>query len=144
MSQQPKPEKLGYLLKTAQHALRREMDEALRPLGLSVSQYAVIADIERTPGLANADLARRAFITPQSMQGILSNLEKSGLIQRGSDENHGRRQPSELTGKGKALLKDAEAIAHEMEQKMSKAIAPLSANEVSALFNRICAEFSSR
>tara|TARA_R100000935_G_C2826621_1_gene162662 strand:- start:160 stop:588 length:429 start_codon:yes stop_codon:yes gene_type:complete len=142
MSQQPKPEKLGYLLKTAQHALRREMDDALRPLGLSVSQYAVMADIERTPGLANADLARRAFITPQSMQGILSNLEKAGLIQRGSDANHGRRQPSELTDKGRVMLKGAETVAHEMEQKMAKAIAPLSTNEVSALFSRICAEFS--
>lgn len=142
MSQHGNPEKLGYLLKTAQHALRREMDEALRPLGLSVSQYAVIADIERTPGLANADLARRAFITPQSMQGILSNLERSGLIQRGSDENHGRRQPSELTEKGRSLLKSAESIAHEMEERMSKAIEPMNKREASALFTRICTEFS--
>ncbi|WP_443070091.1 MarR family winged helix-turn-helix transcriptional regulator [Sulfitobacter sp.] len=91
------------------------MDEALRPLGLSVSQYAVMADIERTLGLTNADLARRAFITPQSMQGILSNLEKSGLILRGSDVNHGRRQPSELTAKGRVMLRNAETVAHKME-----------------------------
>ena len=96
MSQSSEPEQLGYLLKTAQHALRREMDDALRPLGLSVSTYAVLTELHRQPGLTNADLARRAFITPQSMQGLLVALEKAGLIARGSDRDHGRRQPSRL------------------------------------------------
>jgi DNA-binding MarR family transcriptional regulator len=142
MSQPLKVQKLGYLLKMAQHALRREMDEALRPLDLSISRYAVIAELARTPGLSNADLARKAFITPQSMQGVLSNLEKAGLILRSSDENHGRRQPSQLTKEGQNLLKKADVIAKKVEEKFTRAIAPLSEEQVSALFVRICTEFS--
>ena len=55
------------------------MDEALRPLGLSPAQYAVLAELNVRPDQTNADLADRAFITPQSMQGVLARLRGQGL-----------------------------------------------------------------
>src|SRR5277367_4602784 len=63
--------RLGYALKRAQHALRVRMDEVLRPLGLTTAQYAVICVIEQEAGISNAGLARAAFVTPQTMTGIL-------------------------------------------------------------------------
>lgn len=141
MSQSSEPERLGYLLKTAQHALRREMDDALRPLGLSVSTYAVLTELHRQPGLTNADLARRAFITPQSMQGLLVALEKAGLIARGSDRDHGRRQPSRLTAEGVEIVGKADEVTNHIEAKLGQAIAPLTVKEVSALFRRLCRAF---
>jgi DNA-binding MarR family transcriptional regulator len=44
------------------------MDEELRPLGLSVSQYAILEALleEGESESSNAAIARRCFITPQS------------------------------------------------------------------------------
>jgi DNA-binding MarR family transcriptional regulator len=77
---------LGYKLKKTQHALRLHMDEALRTIDLTTPQYAVLAQLELKPGASNAALARSAFITAQTMHGIVSNLEKRVLVERKSDD----------------------------------------------------------
>lgn len=56
------------------------MDEALRSLGLTAPQYAVLSAVELEAGISNARLARAAFVTPQTVQGILANLERQGLL----------------------------------------------------------------
>jgi hypothetical protein len=58
------------------------MDAVLRPLDLTVPQYACLELLGRTPGLSNADLARGAFVTRQSMNGVLRGLQDRGLVTR--------------------------------------------------------------
>lgn len=43
---------IGYKLKKAQHLLRLHMDEAIRPLGLTTPQYAVLAQLDEEPLVA--------------------------------------------------------------------------------------------
>ena len=62
---------LGYLLKQAASTLRSSMDAALRPLGLTVPQYACLELLAQRPGLSNSELARGAFVTRQSMNVLL-------------------------------------------------------------------------
>ena len=75
----PMGKRLGYVLKRAQHALRIRMDEALLPLALTTPQYSVLSAVELAPGISNAALARAAFVTAQTMQGIVTNLERDGV-----------------------------------------------------------------
>jgi hypothetical protein len=42
------------------------------------------------PRISNADLARAAFVTPQTMQAILVHLERGGLFVRSPHPEHGR------------------------------------------------------
>jgi hypothetical protein len=86
----PVARRLGYALERAQHALRVSTDEALRPLALTTPQYSVLCAVEAEPGLSNARLARAAFVTAQTMQAILANLERDGLLVRCPDPAHGR------------------------------------------------------
>ena len=69
---------LGYLLKQAASALRSSMDAALRPLDLTVPQYACLELLAQRPGLSNSGLARGAFVTRQSMNVLLQGLERDG------------------------------------------------------------------
>lgn len=109
---------LGYKLKKTQHALRLHMDEALRALDLTTPQYAVLAQLELKPGASNAELARSAFITAQTMHGIVTNLEKRGLIQRKSDTSHGRILCAELTDQGQEVVKQAHDMIRDVEVRM--------------------------
>ena len=109
---------LGYKLKKTQHALRLHMDEALRALDLTTPQYAVLAQLELKPGASNAALARSAFITAQTMHGIVSNLEKRGLIQRKSDASHGRILCTELTDQGHKIVAQAHNMIRAVEARM--------------------------
>ncbi len=109
---------LGYKLKKTQHALRLHMDEALRSIDLTTPQYAVLAQLELKPGASNAALARSAFITAQTMHGIVSNLEKRGLIQRKSDVSHGRILCTELTNQGHKVVTQAHDMIRDVEARM--------------------------
>jgi DNA-binding MarR family transcriptional regulator len=124
---EPMARRLGYVLKRAQNALRTRMDDALRPLGITAPQYAVLTAIELEPGLSNAALARAAFVTPQTMQGIVANLERDGLLQRSGDPAHGRILKTELTPHGAAVLAKAHAAVADVEAAM---IGTLSAPDV--------------
>ena len=112
------------------------MDRGLKPLGLSAPQYAVLASLEAEPGASNAALARRAFVTPQTMQGMLVKLERAGLIARAPDADHGRIQRTELTEAGRNALVEAHQIAAEAERAAIQAIAPFDREETFDMLTR--------
>jgi len=114
----PPEGRLGYELKRAQHALRLRMDESLRAVGLTTPQYAVLCLLEANPGLSNAELARRAFVTPQTMNGIVAKLESAGLLARSAHPTHGRLQPTVLTDEGRRALAAAHPPVAEVERRM--------------------------
>lgn len=128
---------LGYRLKLAQHALHRRMEEALRPSGLTPAQYAVLAELNVRPDQTNADLADRAFITPQSMQGVLARLEAMGLVERRQDTKHGRRQLARLTPKGHAKAETANIEVMRVEEQLEAAVSPGSLQEAVGLMERL-------
>lgn len=128
---------LGYLLKQAQHALQRQMEEALKPLGLTPAQYAVLVALRSTPDQTNADLAEAAFLTPQSMQGVLAKLETAGLVQRRPDQNHGRRQLARVTSAGLDLATKADKTVNGIEARLADAAAPLPVDQVYAALLRL-------
>jgi len=113
---------LGYKLKKTQHSLRIAMDEALRFLDLTTPQYSVLAQLELKPGVSNAALARASFITAQTMHGIISNLEKRGLLERKNDVSHGRILCTQLTEVGAQLVQRAHKIIQKVEANMTSSL----------------------
>ena len=90
----PLDESVGYLLKRAATSLRSAMDAALRPLDLTVPQYACLELLGQRPGLSNAELARGVFVTRQSMNGVLRGLQDRGLVTRPATAPSGRALPA--------------------------------------------------
>ena len=135
----PMARRVGYVLKRAQNGLRTRMDEALRPLGITAPQYAVLSAIELEPGLSNAALARAAFVTAQTMQGIVGNLARDGLLERSSDPVHGRILKTGLTPRGHAVLTHAHAVASSIEQTMVHSLSAPDLAKLSALLLK-CAD----
>ena len=127
---------IGFSLKLAQQALRTHMDAALQQIGLTTPQYAVLTFLEVEPGASNAALARRAFVTPQTMQGILVSLERAEFVKRTPHPEHGRIQTTELTASGRAAQKSAAGIVFEVEKRLRDAAAPLDPQTVAAMLRR--------
>jgi DNA-binding MarR family transcriptional regulator len=130
LPEHPMSERLGYVLKRAQHALRTSIDHQLNHLGLTTAQYNLLSAVAGEPGISNAALARMAFVTAQSMQGIVANTEKQGLLRRVPHPTHGRIRQSELTRKGTDVLARAHKVLIGIEEKMT---AGLSQEEVESL-----------
>ncbi|MFB9949426.1 MarR family winged helix-turn-helix transcriptional regulator [Rhizobium puerariae] len=115
---------LGYALKRAQQALRGHLDTKLRNIGLTTPQYSVLAGLEFSEGLSGAELARRAFVTPQTMQAIIATLERDGLVKRMAHPVHGRVLTTELTPDGRSALRAAHEIVANAESLARNAVAP--------------------
>ena len=94
---------VGYELKRVQHDLRLGMDGALKGLGVTTPQYAALSVLAEEPGLSNAALARRSFVTAQTMNQILVRLEAAGLVERRAHPEHGRVLQAYLTEEGERL-----------------------------------------
>ena len=135
--------RLGYALKRAQHALRVRMDEVLRPFGLTTAQYAVMCVIEQEAGISSAGLARAAFVTPQTMTGILANLRRDGLLSREADPCHGRILRSDLTPAGKKKLAQAHQVVGELEKIMLKTFGRVRAANLAELLSQCADDLSS-
>jgi DNA-binding MarR family transcriptional regulator len=120
---------LLYAVKQVEQAVRAHLDELLRPSGTTVQQYTALTVLARRTGLTSAELARNAFVTPQSMGDLVAALERRDLIARHPDPRHARRLLISLTPTGRALLEQMEPRVRALEERM---LADLATNERAA------------
>ena len=116
-----KPERiLGFLLKSLQHTLRQRIDEALRKQGveLSFAQFAALFNLHNDPGVTGARLARRAFVSAQTMNSALRALELDGYIERGPHPSSRRADSWSLTEAGLAELSRARQVGSAVFARM--------------------------
>jgi DNA-binding MarR family transcriptional regulator len=121
---------LLYLVGRMDRVVRRAMGNVLTAHGLSVNQFATLSVLDRRSGLSNAQLARRALVSPQSMNEVLLTLEQRGLVGRRAHPDHGRILQARLTAKGRTLLARCDEEVHQVEARM---VSSLSEDEQAAL-----------
>lgn len=114
----------SYLVARLDRLIRQRLSEALKPFDVSVPQYTLMSVLDHRPGLSNAQLARRSYITAQAMHQVVNALEQRGLIRRSSSPDHGRVQMAELTGSGKDLLEKCDAAVALVEADLFGALGP--------------------
>jgi DNA-binding MarR family transcriptional regulator len=107
-----------YLVKRLESAVRRNLDLELGARGMTTPQYAALSILRAQPGLSSAQLARRAFVTPQSMQVMVTAFIRDGLVERRTDPNNQRILRIHLTHDGELLLLRADEAAARIEQRM--------------------------
>ena len=110
---------LGYLVRQAHSAVRAAMDKALADLEVTPPQFAVLTMIASYPGLSGADLARLTFLTPQTINVIVRNLEKAGALEKSAHALHGRILQLTATARGQALLRRCRARVMEVEDRIA-------------------------
>ena len=86
-----------YLVKRLESAVRRNLDLELGSHGMTTPQYAALSILRAQPGLSSAQLARRAFVTPQSMQVMVTAFIRDGLVERRTDPSNQRILRNHLT-----------------------------------------------
>ncbi len=114
------PEELGVLIKETQAVLHQRMDEVLRPLGLNVAQYACLRALHDSPGITSSELARRAFVSRQSMNVLLQGLVQRGLVERSDQPGPRRELAASLSGPAMALLDEAQGQVTGIVNRMTE------------------------
>jgi DNA-binding MarR family transcriptional regulator len=121
---------LTYLIKWMERKVRSELEAALQPLGVSISEYTALSVLREGRELSSAQLARRTFVSAQAMHPIVTDLIKRKHLARRDNPDHGRIQLVRLTATGQRLLDRCHAATREAE---ARAFAGLSPTQVATL-----------
>jgi DNA-binding MarR family transcriptional regulator len=117
------PPRISYLVGRLDRVLRRNLVAALEPHRLTLPEYTALSVLSGRSGLSNAQLARRALITPQAMNEVLARLEDRGFVRRRPDPANARVRPAELTAAGQRRLHDADGAIDAIEREMLRGLA---------------------
>ena len=96
---------LPRLLLQAREAVMAHTRPALREHALSDQQWRVLRVLGEHGTVETGRVAREAFILGPSLTGVLSRMERDGLIGRERDPADQRRTVVKATGKGKLLVR---------------------------------------
>jgi DNA-binding MarR family transcriptional regulator len=129
----------GYLMKRVQQSLRRRCDAALRPTGLSMAQYAALRALADLPEASASELARRCFVTRQSLQDLLTGLRSAGLITDAPAAPRGRARALALTATGLKRLAAGDAAVDAVDVAMVEGLTQPERNRLAAMLVQ-CAE----
>lgn len=117
-------EPLGFLLYRVMRSLRPLIVAELKPLGLGMPEFVCMRILSEHPGLTSAELARGIKVSAQAANQVLLGLEERGALRRPAPTPSGRAMPAQLTRRGKALLKRADAAAKRAEQRILTRLSP--------------------
>lgn len=95
---------------------------ALRPLDLTVPQYATLLSVRHLEPTSAAQLARTGQGTPQATATMLSTLESKGLISRRPSPMHQKLVEVRLTTLGTKAIEEADDLAAGIEAKLRAGI----------------------
>lgn len=101
-----------------ERVLRRRITAAIEPMGLTLPAYTALSVLRVQDGLSNAQLARRSFVTPQSMSEVLMLLVERGYVRRKAEPGHGRVLRTELTKAGSRALELCDRAVDAVEREM--------------------------
>ena len=110
--------RLIYLVNNLNLLVRRMLDERLKPHNLGGLQYTILTLIRDRDGISSAELSRRFFVTPQTMNESVTGLERRGLIARTESETNRRILIARVLPEGLALLETCDKIADEVEAEV--------------------------
>ena len=106
--------------RTARH-LTREYDRALKPAGLKLTQYSVLANLVRSGGMSITALAERLAMDRTTMTRNLRPLERTGwiMVRDGPD---GRSRSVNITGAGKGIYDRAQPLWQAAERAVRRSM----------------------
>ncbi len=88
----------------------RRYREPLEPLGLTYTQYIVMMILWEYGNMTEGELGKIIHLESGTLTPLLKRLEKQGLINRNRPESNERKLFIELTGKGREMKQEAEAV----------------------------------
>jgi DNA-binding MarR family transcriptional regulator len=107
-----------YLIGRVDRIVRRALEELIADQDVSVVGYTAMSVLEARPGLSNAELARRSFVTPQGMSQTLAVLTERRLIRRTPATSNRRVQLVELTERGRHVVSVCNRRVIEFEREL--------------------------
>jgi len=110
--------RLGYLIHDVSRLRRVSFDRELSPLGITRSQWWVLAFISRNDGLPQTQLANELEVGKVALGSLVDRLESAGFVERIADRNDRRVKRVHLTAKATTLLAEIGPVSETFNRRI--------------------------
>ncbi|TDE24927.1 MarR family transcriptional regulator [Actinomadura sp. 6K520] len=124
----------GFQLSKCGWWMEQRLEAELRPLGIRVRHFLVLAMLSSSGTLSQQEMAGHLLLDPTLMVGLVDDLETRGLCARTRDPRDRRRHSVRITEDGADLHRRARALA---DQVGADVFGPLSQDELRVLTRAI-------
>lgn len=127
----PQDVRIGFLVHDVSRMRRTLFDQAMRPLGITRSQWWVLSQLSRhsRAGMLQTELARDLDVGKVTVGGLIDRLEAAGYVVRQPDAADRRAKRIQITEGGREVLRQMVAVGQGLNRVI---LAGLSADEIEA------------
>lgn len=118
--------RMGYLVHDVARMRRTLYDQALKPLGITRSQWWVLANISRHPkhGVVSSVLARDLDVGKVTLSGLIERLEVAGYVYRRNHRTDRRAKLVFITEKGFELIERMKEVITPLNRQLVEGLSP--------------------
>lgn len=111
------PNACGSLIKQIHDSLEKQANNAMRPHGLTMSQFGVLLTLNAEGGsMSLKELERALRLAQSTTAGIVSRLEQKGMLEALGDPGDKRMKLVRITEAGRGCCQEAEVNMTQAEE----------------------------
>ena len=139
MAKEERPFRIGFLIHDVSRLRRTVVDKALRPLGVTRSQWWVLANLSRHngEGMMQTELAKVMDVGKVTLGGLIDRLEASGYVERQPDPADRRAKRVVMTSKGTKLLSQILKVAKVVNAEIMGGIPPADVTRAETVLHKM-------
>ena len=115
-----KPFRFGFLVHDVSRMRRTLFDEAMKPLGITRSQWSVLAVLSRAEreGMMQVEISRHMDLGKVTIGGLVDRLEAQGYVERRLDALDRRARRVYITPKGYDVIANMQKACHKLNRSI--------------------------
>lgn len=117
--------------------LRKRFDQRVADLGVTRSQWTMIAAIARFPGMTQRTIAETLEITEASAGRLIDKLCQEGMLRRTPRDDDRRAYNVEVTERTEPLLAQLGVLAEQLEKETFHGLTEAELTQLYALLSKI-------
>lgn len=129
--------RFGFLIHDVSRLRRIVVDRALKPLGLTRSQWWVLAFLSRRDGMTQTALATDLDLTKVAVGGLVDRMEGAGFVERRADERDARARRIFLTRSGLRLVNKIRESVDVVEAEILSTVTEAELDQAAAVLLKI-------
>ncbi|TFH75365.1 MarR family transcriptional regulator [Gammaproteobacteria bacterium LSUCC0112] len=133
---------LGFVIHDVARLMRWNFDRKSQDLGLTRSQWSVLASLRRCDGAQQKTLASLLDIAPISLARHIDRLQQDGWVTRQDDPDDRRAKRVFLTNKALAILAELQTLGQQVRAEALAGITPAEEQQLLQLLLRMRANLA--
>ena len=127
----------GYWITFTAHQYQQRVDAELRPFGITFRQFQVLGWLKCDGRLTQSELARRMFIEPPTLAGIMARMESMQWIQRVSCSSDRRKKYLEFGPAAEPVWEKIVAVLTKLRTEAVQGLTPEEVDQLHSLLGHV-------